>query len=153
MGSILLVRHAHAGNSEAWVGDDRIRPLSRKGVAQSQGLVRLLDDRPITTIHASPFVRCTQTVEPLAAARGLTVLPSNALAEGSDDDALRLVRDLTGHDAALCTHGDIIPAVLRGLGDDGLRLPPKARWQKGSVWVLSADGEGSWQAVYLPPAT
>jgi len=152
MGSILLVRHAHAGNSEAWVGDDRIRPLSRKGVAQSQGLVRLLDDRPIATIQASPFVRCTQTVEPLAAARGLTVLPSNALAEGSDDDALRLVRDLAGHDAALCTHGDIIPAVLRGLGDEGLRLPPKARWQKGSVWVLSADGEGSWQAVYLPPA-
>ncbi len=153
MGTILLVRHAHAGSSEAWIGDDRIRPLSRKGVTQSRGLVPLLDDQPIGTIHASPFVRCTQTVEPLAAARGLAVLPDDALAEGSGDAALQLLRDLAGHDAALCTHGDIIPLVLRGLGDDGLRLPGKPRWQKGSVWVLHADGEGWRQARYLPPAT
>ncbi|MBA3373469.1 MAG: histidine phosphatase family protein [Actinomycetota bacterium] len=152
MGTILLVRHAHAGNSDAWVGDDRIRPLSPKGVRQSRGLVKLLDDRPIGTIHSSPFVRCTQTVEPLAAARGLAVLPMQALAEGSGDAALRLVRDLAEGDATLCTHGDIIPLVLQGLGDEGLALPRNARWQKGSVWVLRADGEGCWQAAYLPPA-
>ena len=40
--TIFLIRHGKAGSRREWDGDDSLRPLSRPGVAQAQGLVPLL---------------------------------------------------------------------------------------------------------------
>ena len=151
--SLLLVRHALAGSRQDWDGPDFDRPLSKRGQAQAESLVRLLVDRPVTSVHSSPYLRCVQTVEPLAQARGLRVEPAPQLAEGAAAvDAVDFVRGLAGSAAVLCTHGDMVPVILDGLAAaDGLSLPPHYPFEKGSTWELDAV-DGRWlEAGYLPP--
>ena len=68
---LLLVRHGSAGSRSEWEGDDRDRGLDERGVDQARRLVQELADLPIDRILTSPYRRCVQTVEPLAAARTL----------------------------------------------------------------------------------
>ena len=79
---ILLVRHAHAGRRSAYKGDDRTRPLSKRGAAQAQALVPLLAEYRPQRILSSPYVRCCATVQPTAEALGLPVESIEELAEG-----------------------------------------------------------------------
>ena len=151
--TLLVVRHARAGSRKEWKGPDIERPLSKKGHRQAEGLVEIVAPCPVERIASSPYVRCVQTVEPLAEARGLEVELRPELAEGAAiEDVLALVRDLAGTPAAVCTHGDIVPAILYGLADqDGLDLPEDPPYPKGSVWVLEeVDGRFK-SAKYLPP--
>jgi len=152
--TILLVRHARAGSRKDWDGPDEKRPLSKKGRRQAAGLVDILSRYPVERILSSPYVRCIQTVEPLAKAPGLDVELRNELAEGAPvDTALALVRELAGTTAVVCSHGDIVPALLSALAEsDGLELgdsPPSA---KGSVWELD-EVDGRFKAGrYVPPS-
>lgn len=63
-----LVRHAHAGDSAAWQGDDALRPLSEKGVGQATRLGLFLAERGIEPdlLVTSPLLRARQTCEILA---------------------------------------------------------------------------------------
>ena len=77
-----LLRHAHAGDAERWVGDDDLRPLSEKGRRQSERLGRLLatyDEAPDLLI-TSPRVRAAQTAELVAAALDAPVVVDARLA-------------------------------------------------------------------------
>ena len=80
--TIYLVRHAKAGSRKAWTGDDELRPLSKAGRAQARALAKRLAADGITRIFSSPYVRCRQTVEPLAERSGVPVEASEALARG-----------------------------------------------------------------------
>jgi 8-oxo-(d)GTP phosphatase len=136
---LLLIRHGRAGDRARWKGDDRDRPLDRKGLRQAEWVVEALADYPIERILSSPYRRCVETVEPLATARGLTIELSEALIEGAAAEAEQLVRELSGTCAALCTHGDVIMHLTAG-------KPAK----KGSVWVL--DGKTLRPLRYLAPS-
>jgi len=141
--AVLLVRHAKAGNRDRWEAPDDLRPLTAKGEAQARDLVALLAGFDVARVLSSPYLRCTQTVAPLAAALGLAVEPSDDLAEGQGPAGLVLARSLVGAagHTVLCTHGDVVEEVLDGLGvgrDEGTR--------KGATWVLDGDG-----ARHLPP--
>lgn len=148
------MRHAKAGSRRNWEGPDRDRPLSGKGRRQAEGLVHLLADRPVRRVLSSPYVRCVQTVEPLAEKLGLPVEEAPALAEdAAPADAVELLRNLASSSAVLCTHGDLIPPVLDTLAaSEGLPLPPDYPFAKGSVWELDVLS-GRWLAArYLPPS-
>ena len=150
--TILLVRHAKAGNREKWEGPDEERPLSKKGWRQAEGLVETLKGYGVSRVLSSPYVRCVQTLEPLADALGLKVEPAEELAEGADPaDTRDLMRRMDGAVAALCSHGDIVPAVLDLLAaEEGLELAPDYPFEKGSTWVITDEG-GGLEARYLPP--
>ncbi|MGH2977341.1 MAG: SixA phosphatase family protein [Gaiellaceae bacterium] len=90
--SSVLVRHASAGDRRDWAGDDRLRPLDARGRRQSAALVELLRPLEPRRIVSSPYVRCVQTVEPLAAALGRPVEQDDRLAEGAGRAALELLR-------------------------------------------------------------
>jgi 8-oxo-(d)GTP phosphatase len=138
--SVLLVRHASAGKRKRWEGDDRLRPLDERGRRQAEGLVAALARFHPTRILTSPSVRCTQTVEPLAAALGLAVEGTDELAEGAGrEQALGLARGLEGATAVLCTHGDVVEELL---GEESA---------KGSTWVLATAEDGLRPLEYLPP--
>ena len=151
MAGLALIRHAEAGQRERWKGDDRLRPLSKKGRRQAEALVDALDAVPVGRVLSSPYVRCVQSVEPLARARSLPVEQSEALAEGAGLAAMfDLVRDLDGASAALCTHGDLMDEATRLMVEKGLIRPDEVRYQKGGVWLLQqADGR-LLSARYLP---
>jgi 8-oxo-(d)GTP phosphatase len=134
--SLLLIRHATAGESSEWQGDDRLRPLDARGARQAEGLVRLLADFELDRVVSSPYLRCVQTVEPLAGARMLEIEQDEALGADRLDDVPAVLERLRGQHVAVCTHGD-----LPWMGD--------RKFKKGSVWVLDENGQ---PAEYLPPA-
>lgn len=146
--TVLLVRHARAGSRKHWDGPDIERPLSKKGWHQAEGLVDMLTRYPVQRILSSPYVRCVQTVEPLAAARGLTVEPTDDLAEGAGHGPLRRLLGEVG-DAALCTHGDVLHDLLEWLDRHGVALD--GGMAKGSTWVLDTIHGEVVAARHLPP--
>jgi broad specificity phosphatase PhoE len=151
--SVYLVRHAKAGSRRNWSGKDSQRPLSKPGQRQAAEIASALADAAITRIVSSPYVRCVQTVEPLASACGVTVDVSDALAEGAPvADAAALLDKLAREQSVLCSHGDVIGDLLMHLADHGVRIGD-FRLEKGSAWVLDTDDGRVISARYLPPAS
>lgn len=143
------MRHADALSRHGWTGDDKLRPLTKKGFDQARGLVDLLADARIDTIVSSPAVRCTQSVEPLAEARGLTVVEDNALWEAMPLAGIRRLADELDH-AVLCSHGDLIPDLVDQLIDEGMEAVGRD-CKKGSTWVLERSGPTFSRGTYLAP--
>jgi broad specificity phosphatase PhoE len=151
--TIYLVRHARAGERGTGSHDDWLRPLSRAGRSQARGLIGLLHDERFDRVLSSPYVRCLETVVPIAGARRLAIEPEDALGEGGDlDSVLAIVRKHMATGALLCSHGDVIPAVLASLAASGVDIGNDPRCPKGCTWVLEAPGGGDISRVrYLPP--
>lgn len=151
---LLVVRHGKAGSRHDWDGPDEERLLSPAGWHQAGALVPLLARYPVERVLASPAVRCIQTVEPLARARDLVVESRPEIGEGHALLATRLVRALAEAEqpTVLCTHGDVIPAILEWLAEEvGVELPSEVRWAKGSTWALKVKAGQVTSATYLPP--
>ena len=148
MSTLLVVRHGHAGDREKWEGPDERRPLSAKGRRQAVGLVDLLADFDITRVLSSHYLRCLESVVPLASHRRRSIELHPALAEGSSAAAVgALVTQLADDTAVFCTHGDVIYNLLVDLAHHDDDLP----MSKGSTWVL-AGGDGTLTPLrYLPP--
>jgi 8-oxo-dGTP diphosphatase len=109
---ILLVRHASAGDPEQWEGDDRVRPLDERGRRQANELIELLAEYEVARLLSSPSLRCIQTVEPFAQARGLDIEIRDELSEERQlVDGPALVTSLRDVDAALSCHGGLSDAI------------------------------------------
>lgn len=163
MTTLELVRHAKAHSRDRWWGKpDRERPLTETGIAQSKALAReLLAAGPVDAVWSSPFVRCVQTVQPLAVKTDLPVGTDEALAEATTlpvvdgGDAWVSAAWLGGRAIAFvnrlcdahpdgrvvaCSHGDVVPALMAVLvGRDGLDLSD-VRLKKGARYTLEFDG-------------
>ncbi len=151
--TVYLVRHAKAGSRSDFNGPDWLRPLTTPGQAQARELLRSFTDSKFARIFASPYVRCMETVVPLASHHGLAVSPHDALAEGATPKStLQLFEECLDEGAVLCSHGDIIPILLEGLAALGVDLGPHPRCEKGCVWVLEGNVLGpTMTATYWPP--
>ncbi|HAP76899.1 MAG TPA: hypothetical protein DCR14_12535 [Acidimicrobiaceae bacterium] len=137
--TLYLVRHAKAGDRSRWVGDDRDRPLTGKGEAQAAALAARLAPLCTGDVVSSPYLRCVQTVEPLAAATGRTVRADERLAEDTGfAGALALIGELPDG-SVLCSHGDVIPETIAALQRRGCAIEGTPDWRKASVWVLSRE--------------
>ena len=127
--TLVLVRHAPAGDRLEWEGDDRLRPLDKRGRKQAARLPELLEGVPIGRIVSSPYLRCMQTVAPLGEALGLAVEPAPELGEEHQwTDGPPLLAALLADDAVACVHGGIEQSL-------GFR----ERFKKGAVWLFE-DG-------------
>ncbi len=134
-----LVRHADAGDSDAWTGPDADRPLSDKGRAQAERLGRHLAALGFKAdaVLSSPKLRALETAEIVAAAVGRKATPDDRLAEGVDVASLRLVLEdaggprrpiVVGHDPAF---SDLVQTLT------GADAPMK----KGALARIDVDGE------------
>lgn len=146
---IYLVRHARAGDRESWRGDDRLRPLTKGGRRQAEALVELLQEAPITSILSSPYQRCLETVAPVARYRGIPVETSVELGEGPDLAAVLVVLRRVAAGSVLCSHGDVILAVLEFLAGQGALRPAEVQAEKGSTWVLQRNNGQITHARYV----
>src|SRR5260370_2918778 len=151
MGAAYVVRHAKAGDRSDWMGDDRLRPLTKSGAGQAEALADLLATDPIDQILSSGYLRCLQTVEPLATRRKLPVEPVKDLEEGAGGESvIRLVEKFKGRNIVLCTHGDVVEELLEHLIAQGLVQRARAKMEKGSTWVLEEKDGKITGAKYLP---
>ncbi len=150
--TVCLVRHAKAGARSRWTEADELRPLSKSGRRQANGLVRMLRGLQVDRVVSSPYVRCVQTVRPVALDRGLPVEVSDALAEGSTlEGVMGLLDELSTAPAVVCSHGDVIPAILEHAEALGACLDGPSESKKGSIWVLEREDGRIVRARYLPP--
>lgn len=157
LGEVHLVRHAAAGDRSSWPSEDHLRPISGRGRRQAKVLAdRLLPRRP-DEILSSPYVRCVQTIEPLADRLGTSIRTVDFLAEGSGGAGLiDYVSERPGREITMVSHGDVIPAVIDRLGAMGVPLSSSAPdgrldCKKGSDWVLTTRKGRIVSARYLPP--
>jgi 8-oxo-(d)GTP phosphatase len=135
-----LVRHGWAGDSAAWVGEDRLRPLDERGRAQADGLVGLLAPNAIARVLTGPSLRCVQSVEPLARARRLPIEYRPELdVDATPEQVLELIRSLGSDAALLCMHGEQLQDLL------GEEL------EKGAVVVVEPTAVGLAVAGRLAP--
>lgn len=151
--AIHIVRHGKAGSRHDWAQPDDLRPLTESGGRQAEGLVQILAGEEVKRVLSSRYVRCVQTVAPLADALGVDVEQHGALAEEADlADTWELLEELGTTEAVLCTHGNIVSDVLDGLASGGVRFSHQLACKKGSVWTLETDGSGAIRrARYTPP--
>jgi 8-oxo-(d)GTP phosphatase len=141
--SVLIVRHGTAGSKSRFSGDDKIRPLDKKGRAQAEALVAQLMTFGPTDVYSADRVRCQQTVEPLAEELGVSINNEPALTEEAYADnpkraRRRVLQIAESHRTpVICTQGKVIPDLIAWWCErDGIR-PDKSRNRKGSTWVLS----------------
>jgi phosphohistidine phosphatase len=104
-----LLRHADAGDPEAWTAPDAERPLSGKGEKQADRLGRFLAGVGFEpdAIITSPKLRASQTAERVAELVGVAVTVDDRLAGGLEVPTVdAILRDagaparavLVGHD-------------------------------------------------------
>lgn len=149
---MILVRHAYAGHKANWDRDDQLRPLTARGLVQAATLVRSLADDDVSVIFSSAAVRCRQTVEPLAAARGVPVHDHPLLAkDGPVDELLAWVLANAAAPWALCTHGEVLHALLDAGRASGLLDAPRRATEKGAAWRVRLHDGGATSLEYLPP--
>jgi phosphohistidine phosphatase len=108
---LYLLRHADAGDPNAWPGDDAERPLSAKGKRQALRLGSLLADigwKP-DLILTSPKVRAAETAKIVG--RAVDVEPD-------DEDRLASSVDLSDIGSILAAHPEARRVVLVGHDPD-----------------------------------
>lgn len=141
---IHIIRHGHAGSRRAWTDKDELRPLSERGAAQAQAIARDLADTGIDRLWSSPFIRCRQTLEPLARLLTLDVDVIDGLGEGGDGAAaldLLLAAAADGHIVAVSSHGDVIPMIVEVAIERGATLDGPRSGKKGARYELTVvDG-------------
>lgn len=151
LSTFYFVRHAKAGSRGHWSGDDRKRPLSKKGVKQAEELVTTFATFDITAVYSSPYLRCMQTVEPIARAHKLKVQAEPGLAEGRRlDAAYRFFGDPKLDEVVLCTHGDIVWELVEDLTKRRVLPAFREDFDKGSTWVVHVKGGVPVKARYIP---
>jgi len=140
-GTMLLLRHASAGERLSSPGVDRFRRLDEGGRIAARQLAWSLADREITQIVSSPFPRCVETVAPISAARGLAVETHWELEpEVELGDLMTLLVDLP-ETTLVCTHREVFEKLL------GWDTP----CEKGAVWVVERNGRELVPTLYLEP--
>jgi 8-oxo-dGTP diphosphatase len=74
------------------------------------------------------------------------------LLEGANpDDAIALLMKLASGHPVLCSHGDLIPKMVRRLVGAGMKTKDPNISQKGSLWVIEFDKSRPLKAKYYPP--
>jgi 8-oxo-dGTP diphosphatase len=150
--AVYLVRHAKAKNRATWTEPDYLRPLAKTGLAQAAALPELYAQQPFSRLFTSPFVRCVQTLEPLAEARSLPLETADALVEGASvGEALELLLALGAEGPAVCcTHADVLFDVVEELVAAGVRLDGPLELEVAGTWVLEVEDRMFTSGRYLP---
>lgn len=151
--TVHLVRHAHAVSRQGHHDADIDRPLDDRGTAQASALAALPLFDVADRILSSPAVRCVETVRPLAERLGLPLETDHRLYEGHDPGALLdLVMGASSQhgDLVLCSHGDLIPELLRLVTLRGAELIGQRMVEKGSVWSIEFENGRPLTARHTP---
>jgi len=116
---LIVLRHAKAKARSGWDGSDAGRPLTQRGLAQAESIVGPLRAFGVRRIVTSDAVRCVQTVVPLARAIGRAPVETPLLSQDAWEEGVADPRSVVGKriragkPAVLCSHGPVLPDILR----------------------------------------
>ena len=152
--TILFIRHADAGDSAAWTGNDADRPLSKKGRKQAKRLGDLLDrlrlrPEPLLT---SPRIRAADTARLIGRRIGRESKIEPRLDAGFDAEALAsLVAELDASSTvAIVGHDPDFSTLASWLVDAPLALSKGALARIDLSEGVIGAGKGTLQWL-LPP--
>jgi 8-oxo-dGTP diphosphatase len=149
---LYVIRHAEAVRSTDWHAGDKQRPLTEPGHRQAQRLVESFESQPIDVLLSSPYLRCVQTLEPLASACKLTIKTRHEFGVGAGTHSLLgAAMRLKANAAVICTHADVLEDLLRRLVSLGLVAAGGARSENAGTWKLTLSPDRISAAAYLPP--
>jgi len=165
MATVLLIPHMDAGDRSRWPGDQDLRSLSELGRRQAEAIARALAGVKLDALYSSPAARCTQTLQPLADRDGLEIEVVTGLREQQREDederafearCLGAINEIIaragGGTVAACSHGDVIPAAVKGLAGQHSLPPPEPIRRRGQWYEISVEG-GELSVVLRPAAT
>jgi phosphohistidine phosphatase len=149
-----FLRHADAGDPEAFQGDDAARPLSEKGELQAERLGSFLAEVGFQpdAIISSPKVRARRTAEVVGAAIGVGVRLDDRLAGGFEPAAVDAILADAGNPQrpVLVGHDPDFSQVLGWLVNaDGLTMK-KGAFARVDVRGTVADGRGTLRWLVAP---
>ncbi len=149
--TVYFVRHAKAGSRSNWDGDDIDRPLSANGWHQARLVGAKLAKRSPSALYSSPYLRCVQSLEPLAELCDLEIIADDRLAEGGSFEQVLILLAEAPDDAVLCSHGDVIPETIAALQRRGCRILNQPDWRKATVWRLERSRSGEFETARVTP--
>jgi 8-oxo-dGTP pyrophosphatase MutT (NUDIX family)/phosphohistidine phosphatase SixA len=148
---VILLRHASAGDKRRWQDRDLLRPLDGRGRREAAELARLLRAYAPRKAVSSATARCLESLLDYAAELRLPLVAEQdfTLGAATPERAAARFRGLldTGADGAedgavVCTHGELVPALVRAAcPDDALPADPALR--KGAFWVFHQGPDGA----------
>ncbi|MGY4645391.1 NUDIX hydrolase [Cellulomonas sp. URHB0016] len=125
--AVVVARHGTARRRADWDGSELDRPLTDAGHRQSRALVPILSAFGVSRVVTSAWARCTQTVQPYAAATGLEPEVSTVLTEAAHSTSpAQVAAEVAGlfawpADSVVCTHRPVLPTVVDVLAQHALR--------------------------------
>ena len=124
------------------------------GRKQSRALVKQLGGIDFKRLISSPYLRCLQTLQPLADARGMAIEIHDELAEdGRPEDVEKSAIDAAMAGSVIaCVHGNGMTRLVRSLAERGVPLgSDPSNHAKSSIWVLRIRDSKIVSARYEPP--
>lgn len=130
----IVVRHAEKADDGS-----RDPPLSARGVARVQALVRQLAQAPLVAAYATPFRRTQQTAQAVGAAHGLAVTTYDPGQPAGVFAAVLRARHPRGT-VLVVGHSNTTPAIAAALC--GCTVAPMAEDDYGTIYRIHVDRTG-----------
>ena len=140
--TLIILRHTKALERGDWDEVDSERTLNEVGFDQAQLLIKHLEPFAIEEVYTSDYVRCVQTVTPLAHSRGLNISQVPSLNEETfEEDPLRSVSFANAlkqdeKNILICSHNPVIPTMLRGILNTKLKNRDLIKLEPGDAWIV-----------------
>jgi len=87
---LFFVRHSE---SDISIREDRIRPLTQKGIENSKKLLEIFKDIKIDCIYSSPYKRTIDTVKYISAFKNLPVIENENLRERNNGEWVNNIKE------------------------------------------------------------
>ena len=130
--TVFVLRHA-----EKATDDPKDPALTETGHARARRLAGLLAAAGVSRVHATKWMRTRQTVEPLAAALDLEIIPYEATGYEALATSLRGLEP--GGTAVVCGHSNTVPGIVEALSGRRIEVPDDA-YDRLFIVVLPAQG-------------
>lgn len=140
--TLIILRHTKALERGDWDEIDSQRTLNEYGFNQAQFLIKHLEPYAIEEIYTSDYIRCVQTVTPIAHSRGLTITQVPSLNEEIfESDPTRSVAFANAlkqdeKNILICSHNPVIPTMLRGILNTKLKNRDLIKLEPGDAWIV-----------------
>ena len=140
--TLIILRHTKALERGDWDEEDSERTLNEVGFDQAQLLIKHLEPFALDEIYTSDYVRCVQTVTPLAHSRGIAITQVPSLNERTfEEDPLRSVAFANAlkqdeKNILICSHNPVIPTMLRGILNTKLKNKDLIKLEPGDAWIV-----------------